>query len=132
MSTTAKVPPAAPPASSSGFAITCTINQRLMPRRDDDGDDHRTWVSQAITVAAELGLADALADGPLTIDELSRSRRGFGRPGPAAARIDRERRSSVIAATPLRVEFPCPTLCSDADASMRGCPFYGSREQRER
>src|SRR3954453_22623675 len=30
-----------------------------------------TWTSQAITVAAELGVADALADGPLTIDELT-------------------------------------------------------------
>ena len=30
-----------------------------------------TWTSQAITVAAELGVADALADGPLTIDELA-------------------------------------------------------------
>src|SRR5580693_1145392 len=30
-----------------------------------------TWTSQAITVAAELGVADALADGPLAIDELA-------------------------------------------------------------
>ena len=30
-----------------------------------------TWTSQAITVAAELGVADALADGPLPIDELA-------------------------------------------------------------
>ena len=30
-----------------------------------------TWMSQAITVAAQLGVADALADGPLPIDELA-------------------------------------------------------------
>src|ERR1700722_2176232 len=30
-----------------------------------------TWMSQAITVAAQLGVADALADGPLPIEELA-------------------------------------------------------------
>ena len=30
-----------------------------------------TWTSQAITVAAQLGVADALAAGPLPIDELA-------------------------------------------------------------
>ena len=30
------------------------------------------WLSQAITVAAELGIADALAEKPLGIDELAR------------------------------------------------------------
>jgi len=30
-----------------------------------------TWTSQAITVAAQLGVADALANGPLRIDELA-------------------------------------------------------------
>jgi C-methyltransferase len=29
------------------------------------------WVSQAIQVAAELGVADALADRPLPLDELA-------------------------------------------------------------
>src|SRR6185312_9263352 len=29
------------------------------------------WTSQAITVAAQLGIADALADGPMTIDALA-------------------------------------------------------------
>src|ERR1700722_8565816 len=28
-----------------------------------------TWTSQAITVAAQLGVADALADGPLPLEE---------------------------------------------------------------
>jgi C-methyltransferase len=30
------------------------------------------WVAQAVHAAAELGIADALADGPLAIDELAR------------------------------------------------------------
>src|SRR6201984_885670 len=30
-----------------------------------------TWTSQAITVAAQLGVADALTDGPLPIEELA-------------------------------------------------------------
>ena len=30
-----------------------------------------TWMSQAITAAAQLGVADALAAGPLTIEELA-------------------------------------------------------------
>src|SRR6202007_3323060 len=30
-----------------------------------------TWTSQAITVGAHLGVADALASGPLPIDELA-------------------------------------------------------------
>lgn len=29
------------------------------------------WISQAITAAADLGVADALANGPLTGDELA-------------------------------------------------------------
>jgi len=29
------------------------------------------WPAQAITTAAQLGVADALADGPLSIDELA-------------------------------------------------------------
>ena len=29
------------------------------------------WVAQAVTAAADLGIADALADGPLTVDELA-------------------------------------------------------------
>src|SRR6201997_4646505 len=32
---------------------------------------HGAWVSQAISAAADLGIADALAGGPLPIDELA-------------------------------------------------------------
>ncbi|HVQ53077.1 MAG TPA: methyltransferase [Mycobacterium sp.] len=92
------------------------------------------WTSQAITVAAQLGVADALADGPLPIDEL-------------AARVDadadalrrllralisrgifRERRDGRYELNSLS-----DTLRSDAAVSMKSAArFYGSQEQRER
>jgi len=31
-----------------------------------------SWITQAIWVAAELGIADLLADGPKTVEELSK------------------------------------------------------------
>src|ERR1700755_458398 len=37
-----------------------------------------TWTSQAITVAAQLGVADALANGPLPIEELAAQGGGGG------------------------------------------------------
>ncbi len=47
------------------------------------------WTSQAITVAAQLGVADALADGPLPIDELAvRVGADADARAPAAARVD--------------------------------------------
>ena len=93
-----------------------------------------TWTSQAITVAAQLGVADALANGPLPIDEL-------------AARVDadtdalrrllraligrgifRHRRDGRYELNSL-----ARTLRSDAPISMTwAAQFYGSREQRER
>ncbi|MDT7794349.1 MAG: hypothetical protein QOD59_3785 [Mycobacterium sp.] len=92
------------------------------------------WTSQAITVAAQLGVADALADGPLPIDEL-------------AARVDadadalrrllralisrgifRQRRDGRYELNSLS-----DTLRSDAPVSMiSAARFYGSQEQRER
>jgi C-methyltransferase len=92
------------------------------------------WTSQAITVAAQLGVADALADGPLPIDEL-------------AARVDadadalrrllraligrgifRQRRDGRYELNALS-----DTLRSDAVVSMTSAArFYGSQEQRER
>jgi uncharacterized protein YjiS (DUF1127 family) len=92
------------------------------------------WTSQAITVAAQLGVADALADGPLPIDEL-------------AARVDadadalrrllralisrgifRQRRDGRYELNRLS-----DTLRSDAPVSMiSAARFYGSQEQRER
>jgi C-methyltransferase len=92
------------------------------------------WTSQAITVVAQLGVADVLADGPLPIDEL-------------AARVDadadalrrllralisrgifRERRDGRYELNSLS-----DTLRSDARVSMKSAArFYGSQEQRER
>ena len=45
-----------------------------------------TWLSQAITAAAQLGIADALAAGPLTADELGRK---VGADPDAVARLMR-------------------------------------------
>jgi C-methyltransferase len=93
-----------------------------------------SWTSQAITVAAQLGVADALADGPLPIGEL-------------AARVDadedalrrllraliskgifRHRRDGRFELNSL-----AGTLRSDAPISMTwAAQFYGSAEQRER
>ena len=73
MSTTAKVPPAAAARVVEWVRHHLyRLNQRLMPAPATMMEMIiATWVSQAISVAAELGVADALADGPLTIDELS-------------------------------------------------------------
>jgi DNA-binding transcriptional ArsR family regulator len=92
------------------------------------------WTSQAITVAAQLGVADALADGPLTIDELAtrvdadadalrRLLRALISRG-----IFRRRRDGRYELNSL-----ADTLRSDAPVSMASAArFYGSQEQRER
>jgi C-methyltransferase len=92
------------------------------------------WTSQAITVAAQLGVADALADGPLTIDELAtrvdanadalhRLLRALISRG-----VFRHRRDGRFELNSL-----ADTLRSDAPASMKSAArFYGSQEQRER
>jgi hypothetical protein len=92
------------------------------------------WTSQAITVAAQLGVADALADGPLPIDEL-------------AARVDadadalRRLLRALISRGIFRqrrdgryeLNWLSDTLRSDAPVSMiSAARFYGSQEQRER
>jgi hypothetical protein len=93
-----------------------------------------TWTSQAITVAAQLGVADALANGPLPIDVLA-ARVGAD---PDALRrllralvsrgIFRHRRDGRYELNSL-----ANTLRSGAPASMTwAARFYGSREQRER
>ena len=93
-----------------------------------------TWVSQAITAAAQLGVADALATGPLTIEELAAR---VGADADALRRllraligrgIFRRRRDGRYELNSL-----ASTLCSDAPVSMTSAArFYGSREQRER
>src|ERR1700736_4702658 len=93
-----------------------------------------TWTSQAITVAAQLGVADALTNGPLPIEELA-ARVGAD---PDALRrllraliskgIFRHRRDGRYELNSL-----AGTLRSDAPISMTwAAQFYGSAEQRER
>jgi C-methyltransferase len=93
-----------------------------------------TWTSQAITAAAELGVADALADGPLAIHELAhrvtadpdalgRLLRALIGKGVFRHRRDGRYELNSLAAS----------LRSDAPISMAwAAQFYGSREQRER
>ena len=93
-----------------------------------------TWASQAITVAAQLGVADALTDGPLPIEELAAR---VGADADALGRllralvgkgVFRHRRDGRYELNSLAA-----TLCSDAPISMSAAArFYGSGEQRER
>ena len=93
-----------------------------------------TWTSQAITVAAQLGVADALANGPLPIEELAAR---VGADADALRRllraliskgIFRHRRDGRYELNSL-----AGTLRSDAPISMTwAAQFYGSAEQRER
>jgi C-methyltransferase len=93
-----------------------------------------SWMSQAITVAAELGVADALANGPLPIDELA-ARVGADRDALRrllraliSRGIFRHRRDGRYELNAL-----ARTLRSDGPVSMASAArFYGSREQRER
>jgi C-methyltransferase len=92
------------------------------------------WTSQAITVAAQLGVADALADGPLPIDELA-----------VRVKADADALRRLLRALISRGIFRlrrdgryelnslADTLRSDAAVSMKSAArFYGSQEQRER
>jgi C-methyltransferase len=93
-----------------------------------------TWTSQAITVAAQLGIADALADGPLTVDELT------ARVDANADALRRLLRALVSKGVfrhrrdgRYELNFLAETLRSDAPVSMTSAArFYGSQEQRER
>jgi hypothetical protein len=92
------------------------------------------WPAQAITTAAQLGIADALADGPLPIDALAAR---VGADADALRRlmraligrgIFRRRRDGRYALNSLAA-----TLRSDAPISVKGAAlFQGSQEQRER
>ncbi|MGB8390283.1 methyltransferase [Mycobacterium sp.] len=92
------------------------------------------WPAQAITAAAQLGIADALADGPLPLDELAAR---VGADGDALRRllraligrgIFRRRRDGRYVLNSLAA-----TLRSDAPISLKGAAlFQGSQEQRER
>jgi C-methyltransferase len=73
MSTTAKVPPAKLARVVERIRHHLyRLHQRLTPASAAMIEMILAgWTSQAITVAAQLGVADALADGPLPIDQLA-------------------------------------------------------------
>jgi DNA-binding transcriptional ArsR family regulator len=91
------------------------------------------WIAQGIAVAADLKVADALADGPLAIDELARR---VGADPDALARLLRalisegifvQRRDGRYALNALG-----DTLRSDAPISIAGMArFVGAPEHRE-
>ena len=136
MSTTAKVPPAKLARVVERIRHHLyRLHQRLTPASAAMIEMILAgWTSQAITVAAQLGVADALADGPLPIDQL-------------AARVDadadalRRLLRALISRGVFRyrrdgryeLNSLADTLRSDAPASMKSAArFYGSQEQRER
>jgi hypothetical protein len=136
MSTTAKVPPAKLARVVERLRHHLyRLHQRLTPAPAAMIEMILAgWTSQAITVAAQLGVADALTDGPLPIDQL-------------AARVDadadalRRLLRALISRGVFRyrrdgryeLNSLADTLRSDAPASMKSAArFYGSQEQRER
>ncbi len=93
-----------------------------------------TWTSQAITVAAQLGVADALSNGPLPIEELAAR---VGADADALRRLLRALISKGIFVHRRDGRYGlnslAGTLRSDAPISMTwAAQFYGSAEQRER
>jgi hypothetical protein len=91
------------------------------------------WATQAITVAADLGIADALANGPLSAEELAAAVNAdadaLGRLLRALSSrgIFRRRRDGRYERTPL-----ADTLRSDAPVSVAGMArFVGSPLHRE-
>jgi C-methyltransferase len=91
------------------------------------------WVSQAVSAAAQLGIADALAAGPLPLDELAGrlqvDPKALGRLLRAlmSRGVFRQLRDGRYALTPL-----ADTLRADAPVSVRGLArFLGSREHRD-
>jgi C-methyltransferase len=138
---TAEVPPAKVPPAKLARVVEWTrhhlyrLHQRLVPAPAAVLEMIvATWTSQAITVAAQLGVADALADGPLPIDELATR---VNADADALRRllralisrgIFRHRRDGRYELNSL-----ADTLRSDAPVSMTSAAqFYGSQEQRER
>ncbi|WP_445163868.1 methyltransferase [Mycobacterium sp. Dal123C01] len=91
------------------------------------------WAAQAITATADLGIADALAKGPLPVDELASavnadadavSRLLRGLTGRGLFRLRRDGRYEL---TPLG-----DCLRSDAEVSLRGLArFVGAPQHRE-
>lgn len=93
----------------------------------------QAWAAQGITVAADLGIADTLAKGPLTAEELAAA---VGTDADAVSRllraligrgILRRCRDGRYALTPL-----ADVLRSDADVSLAGMArFVGAPAHRE-
>src|ERR1700722_8481989 len=136
MSTTARVPPAKLARVVEWIRHHLyRLNQRLVPAPAAMMEMIiATWTSQAIAVAAELGVADALADGPLPIDELAAK---VGADADALHRLLRALigRGVFHRRPDGRYELNSlgSTLRSDAAMSMVwAARFYGSGEQRER
>jgi DNA-binding Lrp family transcriptional regulator len=91
------------------------------------------WAAQGITVAAELKVADALADGPLTIDELARR---VGADADALARLLRALIGEGIFTRSRDGRYAINSLASalrsDAPISVFGAARYvGMPEHRE-
>jgi len=91
------------------------------------------WTSQAITTAADLGVADALASGPLPLDELAGK---VGANPDALRRLLRALTSRGIFALRADGRYELTPLAdllrSDAPVSMAAMArFVGSRQQRE-
>jgi C-methyltransferase len=136
MSTTTKVPPAKAARVVEWVRHHLyRLNQRLTPPPAAMMEMIiAAWASQAIAVAAELGVADALAGGPLTIDELAH------RVGADPDALHRLLRALIGRGIFRRrhdgryeLNSLADTLRSDASVSMAwAARFYGSREQRER
>jgi C-methyltransferase len=92
------------------------------------------WTSQAITAAAQLGVADALADGPLVVEDLA------ARVGADADALRRLLRALISRGIfrhrgdgRYELNSLADTLRADAPVSMASAArFYGSREQRKR
>jgi len=136
MSTTARVPPAKLARLVEWIRHHLhRFDQRLIPAPAAMMEMIiAAWTSQAITAAAQLGVADALADGPLPIDELAAR---VGADTDALGRLLRALISrGVFRHRPdgrYELNSLAGTLRSDAPVSMSwAARFYGSREQRER
>jgi hypothetical protein len=91
------------------------------------------WVAQAITAAADLGIADALANGPLSAQDLAAAVDANADTVNRLLRalitrgVFRQRRDGRYDLTPL-----ADTLRSDAEVSLAGMArFVGSPEHRE-
>jgi hypothetical protein len=110
------------------------LHQRLVPPHAAMMDlIMGAWISQAITAAADLGVADALAKRPLLADELAAAVKAdpdaVGRLLRAliSRGIFRQRRDGCYELTPL-----ADTLRSDAEVSMAAMArFVGAPQHRE-